>query len=256
MYSLHWMNPQSPTVINVVTDWIRPAYLKGQERQRESCHRFGCDYMHWTAEYPMGSPQHLEQPYAFKIHALEAAREQVMRKTNRVVIWADSFSWLIRDPKPLVDEAQQKGVVLWGGGAPLSRFCSDDGLAILDLSRDRAQDIELLAGSVFLFDFAKTLAHEVFAELKELYARGLIYGPCINSSNPEAVRSLYAAGYKGRSEGPCSDDPRCYGHRHDEVALSYIAWRRKLPTKKLGDGFGAYLRENSPPELIIASEGC
>lgn len=246
----------SPTVVNVVTDGSKVSYLKGQERQRESCQKYHCNSMQWVGEYPAGSPTHQEQPYAFKLYALGEAEVLVYGHESRVVIWADSFSWLIQPPAPLVELANKQGVVLWGGGVSLAQFCSDDGLKILELTRDEAEKIELLAGSVFIFDFGHPLAVEVFDELAALYHRGLIKGPCINSQNPEAVKSLYAAGYQGRSEGPCSADPRCYGHRHDEVALGYIAWRRKLPVKRLSDGFGAYLREKSPPQLIIASEGC
>ena len=83
-------------VVNVsVGGW----YPKGQERLRRSLvdMEFDGDRLFWENEYPPGSPTHEQQPYAFKIAALEFA----LVRGYDAAVWCDSSVWFIRKPEPI-----------------------------------------------------------------------------------------------------------------------------------------------------------
>jgi hypothetical protein len=68
----------------------------------------------------------------------------------------------------------------------------------------------------------------------EAAAKGLLRGPWFTEHAPAEAR----ARKPGKSTGPASRDPRCWGHRHDEAIGSALAWRRGMSIAPAPGVFG------------------
>ena len=252
-----------PIIVNVVTDKNQGGYLNGQQRLIDSCIKYNLNHVVFRGEYPPSCPSHKDHPYAFKIYALNYVRKNILTNCKdwdkQIIIWADSPVWFCKDPTPLVEAIIKDGLVTWGAGetgATLARYCSDDCLKILHLTREEAKEIPLLCGSIYGFNMKNQDCSTILDSLLLYQLRGAFIGPTMNTASPKGMAHHYGAGYRGRPEYKCSDDPQCWGHRHDETVISYLVWKHKIGhTYPLGQFFCGYSPTMS--ETVVAcSQGC
>jgi hypothetical protein len=202
-------------------------------------------------EYPPGSPTHEEAPYGFKLFALKDARE----RGYTTLLWLDSYCRFSRHPQPLFDHIERQGhwFIHGDSGDTVGKWTSDKALELFGITRDQGfEGPLLLAGSVYGLDLTNPRTQEFFRRWMELLELGAFAGPYLNDGpNLAAAR----AGLGHRPIGVASKDPRCWGHRHDEVAAGFLAWKMGLVTEPIGQGFyTAWTPEdmNDPRRVVLS----
>lgn len=178
-------------------------YLRCQRRLQRTFAEVGwppAQTLCWTSAYPPGSPPHEEMPYAFKLYAIREAERQGFRS----ILWADSSVWAAKPIEPLFAAAARHGYILMPDG------CANFGIHVCDavakmLGVDQdGPNTNLAVGKTYSLDLDHPTGKEIYQRMWNLLERGVY-----------------------RDTG--SRHPRYGGHRHDEVAISYIMQTMKLP---------------------------
>lgn len=240
------MNPRR-AIINFATS----SYHNGQTRLLKSLDRVGyADGVMLTRDYPSHDwPRHEDDPYAFKVYAIDAA----ISAGYTSIIWIDALAWAVRHPGGLFDIIERDGHYFMHGGAFMDCRCTDACLARSGLTRDEAASVHMLGGSIYGFDLRSDRTRAFIDEWRAWQRAGLFKGPAINEANPEP---LQRAGYGGRPMGFVSTDPRVVGHSHDEACASFISHRLGMPSTPVGREYGGYSQEFAAlPTTYFVSQG-
>jgi hypothetical protein len=173
----------------------------------------------WNPEIPVyvfndfaeiGSPTQKEDPYAFKLYAIDAVR----KKGHDIVLWCDSVLQLTQPLDTLIQEIESVGVYLADDGMLCWMFANDRSLEYYGLTRDEAKQAHSIWACFMGFDFRNPRTHLFFAKWKEALAAGLFRGKHTNADQTE------------------SKDLRCRGHRHDQTCAELIAYTHGFPISK------------------------
>ncbi len=214
-------------IVNVATtDHTR----KGQARLLEACARFSPEahLSHWHG-LPTTWPKHEDKPYAFKAYALEY--------TGRgfdSLLWCDACILPVRSLAPAWAKIERDGYLLMRNGFSNYEWTADS--AYPDLFWSGKGECNLIspdASAEYKWSSARainqTIPHTV----------GGFFGL---SMRHEIGRAFLAELYRLASETRAFCGPWDGGvgvqHRHDQTAMSVIAWRLGL---KLSD----------PPEFLV-----
>lgn len=199
-------------------------------------------FMSWRDAYPPGSPTHGEDPYAFKLFAIDEA----IRLGYETILWCDSGVWFMKDPAPIFERTERDGCFIIIGGDKLFHWTSDFALDLFGETRDAVEkkDWQLIGGTVYGFDLTNPTIQKFLAEWKRYYQMGAFRGPYVNNCAelPEDVKRV-----KGeKPHGFVSNDPRCWGHRHDETIGSFLVYNLGMKLTNLGDLFQGGQRDDKP----------
>lgn len=174
---------------------------------------------HWNPEIPVyifndfasiGSPTQKEDPYAFKLYAIEAVR----KRGHDIVLWCDSVLQLTQPLDSLLQEIKDVGIYLPCDGTPCGRFANDKSIAYYNVTRDEAMKIKTIWACFMGFDFRNPRTTIFFDKWKEALTVGLFRGKHTNTDHSESM------------------DERCVGHRHDQTCAELIAHTYGFPLSK------------------------
>jgi hypothetical protein len=215
-------------IVNVATD----TWVKGQNRLKLDVHRAGEKAVWWTDKLPLGSPPHRDRgttrgpahscvPYAFKAYALKEAAHHA-----NTLLWCDSS--IVLGERPLADlweKIERDGYWIMRNGWSNYEWTAD--AAYKDLFPTYPGDavwmnkqIPHVVGTAFGISLAHETGRAILAEYFRLASSTRAFcGPWQNSNAPSV-----AGRNSDRTSGPCGP-PDVLGHRHDQTALSVIAWR-------------------------------
>lgn len=186
------------------------SYARLQQRLRTSLadRDGGADLLFWTEEYPPGSPPHGVIPYAFKPHAFRVARE---RGYDRA-LWIDSAIVGVGPLADMLAHLSETGELLYASSWRVGQWATDAALDRLGLSRDDAMEINDCWACVVGLDFRSDRANRFLDLWLEFADDGVTFcGPWSNDN------------------GEASTDPRCLGHRHDQVVAAALCHRLEIP---------------------------
>jgi len=187
----------------------------------------------WADALPSGSPSHEEAPYGFKLYAIASA----LQKGFTSLLWLDA-PCVGAGPLDLVFETiEREGHCFLSGGERLGNWASDDCLRAFGISRDQAMEMTLLNGACIALDLEHARSREWYRRIVQQCEVGLFRGAALTEHAPADVRARNVE----KDTGHLSDDPRCWGHRHDEAvgsSLAHLLGMEIRPTGELFD-FGA-----------------
>ena len=155
------------------------------------------------------SPQHRDNPYAFKVYALETVR----KFGYKTVLWCDSVLRLVRPVESILPIVEETGVYLQKDGWSTSDWANDRCLEYFGLTRDEASKIEGIYACFMAFNFSHPLTDVFFEKWKKSCDDGIFKGAWKNDKQTE------------------SSDPRCKGHRHDQVCAEIITHQMDIPRR-------------------------
>ena len=187
----------------------------------------------WTDGLPPGSPPHDQAPYGFKLYAISDA----LRRGYSSVLWLDAPCVAGRPLDAVFAAIERDGHGFVTGGDRLGNWASDTCLRYFALDRDQAMQMALLNGAFIGLDLEHARSREWFRRILQQCEAGLFKGAALTEHAPPEVRARNV----DKDTGPLSDDPRCWGHRHDEAVgscLAHLLGMEILPTGELFD-FGA-----------------
>lgn len=214
-----WKNPNMEEIKRCVVNLATGRFLKGQKRLKKSMLSQAYDFIHFTSESQVGSPLHSDNPYAFKIYAIERARELGYNQ----ILWLDSSVYTVKDITPVFDWLTDKGIFLEEAGHHAGQWCNDETLKYFELDREDAMFYPMFSAGYCGFDFRNPISQEFFAEWKESMLNGMFRGLWEN-------------------------------HRHDMTCGSIIANKQGLlPLYSKGATFFAYIGDvfGTPKETVV-----
>jgi len=170
-------------------------------------HNPGLDIFVFRTPEEIGSPPHSQNPYAFKVYAIQKVRE--MGYTT--IIWCDSCLRAIRSLVPLIQKINAAGVYFQSDGWVCGQWANDRALEYFGVTRDEAMNISAIYACFMAFNFKTELANEFFTKWKRACQMGIFIGQWTNDNKTE------------------SQDPRCMGHRHDQTCGELLAHVLKIP---------------------------
>src|ERR1035437_2760122 len=190
-------------------------YIDGQKilvKTMKECGYNGAVYVFQDNEV-LGSPSHFDNPYAFKIHAIQFALNQ----GHDVVWWMDSSIYPVKDISPILKIVEEKGYFFEKCGFDASMWTNDKTLKYFNITRDEAEKITLFSAGFMILDFRKKVVVDFFEQFKNSCEAGMFKGKWNNNDKTE------------------SNDERCKGHRHDLSCASIIAHKLNMVCSPCGD---------------------
>jgi hypothetical protein len=183
----------------------------------------------WTDTLPPGSPRHEEAPYGFKLHAIAAA----LRTGMPSVLWLDAPCVVARPLDPVFEKIERDGHCFVSGDEKLGNWTSDACLAAFGITRDQAMTMSLLNGAFIGLDLEHARTREWYRRISQQCEVGLFKGAALTEHAPAGVRARNV----DKDTGHLSDDPRCWGHRHDEAVGSCLAHLLGMEFNPIGELF-------------------
>jgi hypothetical protein len=180
-------------------------YPAGQDRLVASLDAVGYKGLRcmWRDELPPGSPTHGEEPYAFKVHAIQEA----FYAGARYVLYLDASMYAVRSLEPVFNHIERKGyMIIRCGSHTCEKWCSDDCLNAARLGRDSVVSWPMVIAGCVGFDLQSRVGSIAFRHWIDSAKR-----------NPEAWSGPHV-----NENFNVSRDPSCLGHRHDQSVLSLI----------------------------------
>lgn len=219
---MHTVAGNRRCVVSLCND--RGRYRENMERLRQSLiDNFDGDFLGFDGEESIDSPKHEDNPYAFKIYAIEKAIE----KGYKSVIWLDSSVFAIKKLDPIFDEIEKYGYIMQEAGHMVGTWCNDFTLDYFDITRDEAMKMPMYGNAGFLgLDLKNEIAVTFFTKW---------------------ANSMLAGCFKGDWSN----------HRHDMTAGSIIANILGMEFKK-GDEWLEYASPGTPPKnetIILQAQG-
>lgn len=202
-------------VVNLATG----EYWMGQSRLRAKMQCQNIHLLTFKFESEVYSPLHTDNPYAFKIYAIEEARKQGYDQ----ILWVDASVYPIKDITPVFDWLTEKGIFLEEAGHYAGQWANEAQLKYFGLTKEEAMKMPMFSAGYCGFDFRNPISQEFFAEWKESMLNGI---------------------FKGKWEDS----------RHDMTAGSIIANKQGLlPLYSKGGTFFAYIGDGfgTPKETVV-----
>lgn len=193
-------------IINVGTD----GYAKISDRLNSSLNSVGYSggRLIYSGRLPEGSPTHQENPYAFKIYAIE----QALKLGYKQILWVDSSLYPVRPLDDIINYINDKGFYMFRTGYNLAHSVSDRTLKYAGIDRDIAERITEYASGCVGLNFNKLDSKAVFDTWEQYMLDGQFKG--------------------SRSHDNQSNDPRFLFHRQDQSCLSLAMsiWGISMPS--------------------------
>jgi hypothetical protein len=180
----------------IISAGIGGWYAAGIDRMERSLifHGYGGDMLFWRNEYPPDCPPHDINPYAFKIYAFREA----FRRGYKIVMWLDCSFWAVRNPMPILDIVNDKGVFAFRSGYNCAQTCTDLLLNEAGYTRDEAEQLPEIATGIVGINISNPDGKKVFDLWSEYCDKGLFVNDRNYNSN-ESTDPRYVHGRQDQS---------------------------------------------------------
>lgn len=150
--------------------------------------RFNGDVFAFTSEDQVGAPPHSDNPYAFKLYAMEHVRN--LGYTS--VLWLDSSCYAVANVEPIFQIIESKGYFMVECGAYASWWTNDFALNYFGLTREDASIITLYSAGITGLDFTNPTSELFFKQWKESMHNGCFRGDWHNHRHDLSCASIIA----------------------------------------------------------------
>ena len=179
------MSPKR-AIVNLVNN---DGYLSGQTRLKENIiTRFDGTFIANYGEEAVGAPLHSDNPYAFKIYAIEKARDAGYDQ----VLWLDASVYPVKDVTPVFDWLTRKGIFFEEAGHYAGTWAPQRVLDYFKITKDEAMKMPMFSAGFCGFDFRHYISIEFFAEWKEAMLNGMFKGSWEDSRHDMTAGSIIA----------------------------------------------------------------
>lgn len=180
-------------------------YMKGLARLSDSLrNNFDGDLIAFTNEASIGAPRHEDNPYAFKIYAIQKAIDAGYTQ----ILWLDCSCFVVAPLDSVFNHIYSEGYIMQDAGHYVGEWTNETTLAEFDVTRDQAMSMKCYGNAGFLgLNMDDHAGSTFFSAWKYYMNMGLFRGKWHNNDKTESI------------------DPRCKGHRHDLSVGSLLAHR-------------------------------
>ena len=137
-------------IVNLVNN--NANYIDCQKRLEQSAlnnEDKSFDFFCFQNESQVQAPPHHDNPYAFKIYAIEKMREMGYKQ----IVWLDASIVLVDDFSPIWEWIFQKGFFFEEAGHYAGSWCNESTLSYFGLTREQAMTMPMFAAGYCGFDF-------------------------------------------------------------------------------------------------------
>jgi hypothetical protein len=207
-----------------IVNFSNNLFIKGQNRLVESLKQFNYqgDVVLFNSFEKVGSKNHVEVPYQFKVYAINKAKEM----GYDIILYCDSSIYAIKDIMPVIYYIIDKGYLMEFCGFSAGQFSTDICLNEFKITRDEAMNIPLHSAGFTGLNFKNEKAIKFFNEWFK-----------------SAQEEISFKGDWNNNDLQCSQDIRCLGHRHDQTTASIIA--HKIGLDRINPTFMQYKYEGT-----------
>lgn len=201
-----------------IVNYSSGIYLKGQERLKQSLIDNGYNgaFLFFDDTDPHFKPQE-EKPFAFKPLSMYIA----IQRGYKYILWLDANMICIRKPKKIFSIIKEDGVFVYSPyTSSMGTWCSDFALEKFKITRDESLNITELCSAAFGIDSGSEKAMNILNKWNDFANDGITF---------KGIPTQYSFWDSFTNNNLIvSKDNRVKGHRHDQTALSFLAWKYKL----------------------------
>lgn len=166
-------------VINLST----AKYNNGRERLRNSLiNNTDADLMFYESESKVGSPLHIENPYAFKLYSFVKA----IRFGYKSVLWLDASMVVIKNLNPLFEEIESSGHFMQDSGWKNERWTNEN------TKQKFGNDGIMFSAGVLGLNFENKTSQEFFVRWYKAMEQGYFKGSHDDHRHDQTLGSLIA----------------------------------------------------------------
>lgn len=163
-------------IVNLI-DGDKGGYIMGQKRLLESVQSTRLDsseydFRCFSSATQVGSPAHIDNPYAFKIYSIE----KMMNEGYQRVFWVDASIVLVKDFSPIFSWLEEVGFFFEAAGHWVGTWSNDFTLKYFNISREEAMTMPMFSAGLCGFDFSNPIAVEFFEKWKQSMLAGCFKG--------------------------------------------------------------------------------
>lgn len=173
----------------IIVNFSTPNYALGQQRLANSLN--GYKKLMINSYTAIGSPTHLESPYAFKIYAIEAALE-----LDDIAVWCDSSLWRVGDLSVIENIIKEDGYLLTEAGHYVGAWVNDYQKNYFKLTNE---ELHQGTGGMIMFSagfigFSKNspIAMEFLKQWKQAAKDGCFKGDWATTRHDQSIGSIIA----------------------------------------------------------------
>lgn len=177
-----------PAIVSFANE--RGNYITSLKRLEDSLQgNFDGDFFGFIGEDSVGAPPHVENPYSFKIYAID----RVKRMGYKNILWLDS-SVVVRKPlQPVFDMIAHKGYLMQEAGAYVGAWTNDEALKAFGITREEANAMPMYGNAGLLgLNFWSRQAIDFFSRWKWAMEKGLFIGSWDNHRHDMSCGSIIA----------------------------------------------------------------
>jgi len=194
-------------IVNVACNQMH--YIMEQQRLLNSLIKVGnrSEYLFWQGtEFLSGRlgacPAHADNPYAFKIYAIEKALELGYNH----ILWLDASVFAIKETEAIWNIINEQGYLMQNARYIIGNWTNDAALKYFNVSREQAMGMIMYGNAGLLgLNMFNGIAQEFYKRWSQSMLDGMFRGAWKNENQSESA------------------DSNCLGHRHDMSCGSIIA---------------------------------
>lgn len=173
-------------IVNLVTQ----KYIIGQQRLKQSLIdvNYDGDFFGFVGEESVGSPKHTENPYAFKIYAINKVRELGYTK----ILWLDASVYAVKNVQPVFDWISEKGIFMEAAGHLCGSWANENQLNYFKITREEAMLMPMFSAGFVAFDFENEVATMFYNIWQKSMLDGAFIGSWENSRHDMTCGSIIA----------------------------------------------------------------
>lgn len=193
-------------------------YIAGQKRLKQSLidNGYSGDFLFFD-DTDSRFPAQSKIPYGFKLKAVSLAID----KGYKYILWLDSNLVCIRKPVKIFSIVKEKGIYVYSPYADkMGYWCSDLALQSFSLERDDSYKIDELCAAIVGLNVDSKTSNDIFTEWNNFANDGKTFK---GLSEKYEIKDSFI-----NLDNIVSKDNCVKGHRHDQTALSFLAWKYKL----------------------------
>lgn len=219
---------KKPAIISV---GVGGHYPIGVDRLERSLYYEGWagDMFFWRGKYPNDCPEHggVHQ-YNFKVYAFR----ELFNVGYKVVVWADSSFFAVKNPMPIFDYVNENGIYFFKSGYSLAETTTDLLLNYAELDRETLKDVSEFATGLVGINYDNPLGKEFFDTWEKYMNAGLFGGNRWHDDND-------------------SKHPLFRFSRQDQSCASVILYKMGITTCGEDKDWVAYKNTSHNPDKVI-----
>lgn len=202
--------------MRAVVNFSNNSYTRGQKRLKQTLNDSWPIYFY--NEYDqIGSPDHFDNPYAFKLYAIEKARESGATS----ILYLDASVYPVKDITTLFEMIEKDGYLMQEAGHFVGRWSNDRCLEYFGITREEANKMLMYGNAGLLgLDFTSEIAKDFFNKWMEACKDGIFKGSWIDHRHDMTVGSIIANNLNMKYHS--GDEILAYASPEEEVSEKII----------------------------------